>query len=488
MSSRSLPYRDDLTRSRALANARDYFDSGMLHADLARRVAYRTESQEDASGPVLRSYLADEIAATVAHSGFSARVVDNPVASHGPMLIASRYEGAELPTVLVYGHGDVVRGYEEQWRKPLAPWSLTIEGDRWYGRGTADNKAQHSIVLGALQSVTAARDGRLGFNVKLLIETGEEVGSPGLHALCAALRQELSADVLIASDGPRLNSQRPTIFLGSRGSINFDLELNLREGGHHSGNWGGLLRNPATVLANAIATMIGKDGRIRVEELRPPPIPDDVRLALADIAVGGDEGDPVIDPGWGEPELTPAERVFGWNTLEVLALKSGNADRPVNAIPPAAIARCQLRFVVGTDVRDIGGRIGAHLAARGFSGIEVTVEDGNAATRLSPEHPWVRWAAASVEATTGKAPAILPNLGGTLPNDAFSELLGLPTIWVPHSYPGCSQHAADEHLLGPVAREGLRIMAGLFWDLGEPGATPRGSDEHAQRASATRAA
>jgi acetylornithine deacetylase/succinyl-diaminopimelate desuccinylase-like protein len=467
-----------LTRSQALAKAQEYFDSGTLHADLARRVAYRTESQEEASGPVLRSYLADEIASTVARSGFTARVVDNPVASHGPMLVASRHEGAELQTVLVYGHGDVVRGYEEQWRKPLGPWSLTIEGDRWYGRGTADNKGQHSIVLGALQCAAAARGDRLGFNVKLLIETGEEVGSPGLHALCAALRSELAADVLIASDGPRLNAQRPTIFLGSRGSINFDLELNLRDGGHHSGNWGGLLRNPATVLANAIATMIGKDGRILVDELRPPPIPDDVRLAVADIAVGGDQGDPAIDPGWGEPGLTPAERVFGWNTLEVLALKSGNADRPVNAIPPGAVARCQLRFVVGTEVRRIADILREHLAARDYADIRVRVGDCNAATRLSPDHDWVRWASRSIERTTGKKPAILPNLGGTLPNDAFAEILGLPTLWVPHSYPGCSQHAANEHLLAPVAREGLQIMAGLFWDLGEPGAVP-----HRARAS-----
>jgi hypothetical protein len=54
-----------------------------------------------------------------------------------------------------------------------------------------------------------------------------------------------------------------------------------------------------------------------------------------------------------------------------------------------------------------------------------------------------------------------------LPNEVFADTLGLPTIWVPHSYPACSQHAANEHLLGPVAREGLQIMAGLFWDLGE---------------------
>ena len=90
-----------------------------------------------------------------------------------------------------------------------------------------------------------------------------------------------------------------------------------------------------------------------------------------------------------------------------------------------------------------------------------------AATRLDPEHPWVRWAEASIERTAGARPAILPNLGGSLPNDVFAETLGLPTVWVPHSYPGCSQHAPDEHLLAGVAREGLRIMTGLFWDLGE---------------------
>ena len=79
---------------------------------------------------------------------------------------------------------------------------------------------------------------------------------------------------------------------------------------------------------------------------------------------------------------------------------------------------------------------------------------------------------ASVEATTGARPAILPNIGGSLPNDCFAEALGLPTIWVPHSYPACSQHAPDEHLLAHVAREGLAIMTGLFWDLGAPGSAP----------------
>ena len=66
-------------------------------------------------------------------------------------------------------------------------------------------------------------------------------------------------------------------------------------------------------------------------------------------------------------------------------------------------------------------------------------------------------------------PHILPNLAGSLPNDSFSDVLGLPTVWVPHSYRGCSQHAPYEHVLKPVCRDALRLMAGLFWDLGERG-------------------
>ena len=100
--------------------------------------------------------------------------------------------------------------------------------------------------------------------------------------------------------------------------------------------------------------------------------------------------------------------------------------------------------------------------------IEQVAEAG--ATRLSPDNAWARWAAASIERSTGQRPALLPNLGGSLPNDIFADLLGLPTLWVPHSYPACAQHAPNEHLLGSVAREGLAIMAGLFWDLGDQGA------------------
>ena len=165
--------------------------------------------------------------------------------------------------------------------------------------------------------------------------------------------------------------------------------------------------------------------------------------------------------------------MFGWCSFDVLAMRAGNPEAPVNAVPPSAWARCQLRFVVGVDVDDIRPALRRHLDRQGFGLVEIASarDEIFRATRLDPEDPWVGWVVASIAKTSGKKPALLPNLGGSLPNDIFAELLGLRTIWVPHSYPGCSQHAPNEHLPLEIAREALGVMAGLYWDLG--GETPR---------------
>jgi acetylornithine deacetylase/succinyl-diaminopimelate desuccinylase-like protein len=456
-----------VTRSLALARAADYFDSGQFLADLSRRVAFRTETGAAGRDLDLLAYLEQEMVPAAARLGAAARILDNPDASGGPFLVAHRHEDDGLPTVLTYGHADVVLAEAQRWRAGLDPWQVTVEQDRWYGRGTADNKGQHTINLAALEQVLAARDGRLGFNLKILIETSEESGSPGLGKFCARHREELAADVLIASDGPRVAAERPTVFLGSRGSAAFTLAVRLRERSYHSGNWGGLLRNPATVLASALACLVDGRGEILVPGLRPPPVPAAVRAALATIGVGGGPDDPDIDQDWGEPGLTPAERVIGWNTLEVLSLAAGNPDTPVNAIPGSAHAHCQLRFVVGTDIAGLASAVRAHLDQHGFSMVEVVPGHIMNATRADPDGPWVRRVLDSLERTDGTPAALLPNLGGSLPNDAFADELGLPTVWIPHSYPACAQHAPDEHLLGPLARQALRLMAGLFWDLGD---------------------
>ncbi|SFH62131.1 Acetylornithine deacetylase/Succinyl-diaminopimelate desuccinylase [Collimonas sp. OK307] len=467
-----------MSRTEAIAKASAYFDDGRFRETLARRVAVRTESQEAGSAPILRAYLDEQIVPELAALGFSCQIVDNPQAGGSPFLLAERIEPGAAFTVLTYGHGDVVRGYDSQWRSGLNPWEIIVEGDRWYGRGAADNKAQHTINFAALAQVLAVRHGKLGYNVKVILEMGEEIGSPGLKEICALHAERLAADVFIASDGPRVSAAKPTMFLGSRGGVNFDLRVKLRDGGHHSGNWGGLLRNPGVRLANAIASLIDERGCIRVARLLPEGLPQSVRDALDGVEVGGSVGDPEVDSDWGEPGLSPAERVFGWNTLEVLAMKTGNPEAPVNAIPGHAFAHCQIRYVVGSDSKNFLAHIRSHLVALGYDDVEVLPSGIQfEATRLDPDDAWVRWGLASMQRTTGTAPTLLPNLGGSLPNDVFADVLGLPTLWVPHSYPACSQHAPNEHILASVSRESLQIMAGMFWDLAE-----EGGQVHAQRA------
>jgi acetylornithine deacetylase/succinyl-diaminopimelate desuccinylase-like protein len=188
---------------------------------------------------------------------------------------------------------------------------------------------------------------------------------------------------------------------------------------------------------------------------------------LGDVEIKPLAEEPALSENWGEDGLSAAERVYAWNTLEVLSMSSGNIDHPANAIPGHARAILQLRFVVGTKYEQVVDAVRTHLHANGFPMVEVSATQSFIASRTDFDSPWIKWAADSILQTTGKAPAVLPNFGGSLPNDVFSETLGLPTIWVPHSYPGCSQHAPDEHILLDVTEEALGIMAGLFWDLGE---------------------
>jgi len=464
------------SRSGAMARARAYVQGGAFESDLARRVAIPTESQVARGLPHLIRYQHEEMRPSFEAMGFTCEIFDNPVAGCGPVLLAQRLERDGGPTVLGYGHGDVVQGLDDQWTKGDGPWRTARDGDRVYGRGTADNKGQHTINLGALQAVIAER-GRLGFSAKVMIEMGEENGSRGVREIMTANRDAFSADVFIGSDGPRVRMDRPTISLGARGGQSFDLFCDLRQGAHHSGNWGGALADPAMILAQALSTIVSPTGELQIPEWRPPEISPAVREALRDVVLDGGPDGPAVDADWGEPGLSPAENVYAWNSFAVLAMLSGNPDRPVNAIAPWARARCQLRYIAGTDRADILPALRQHLDARGFEHVKIALpppetSDGFSASRTEPDHPWAEWVRGSLSRSTNAPLAVIPQTGGSICNDLFTDLLGIPAIWVPHSYSGCSQHAPDEHILMSLSSNAIELMAGLYWDLGNE-TTPR---------------
>ncbi|WP_426959048.1 M20/M25/M40 family metallo-hydrolase [Muricoccus radiodurans] len=457
------------TREGAIGRARSAFSTGQYLDGLRRLVAVPTESQNPASAAELQRYCVETVPSLMEGMGFEPRLSANPLPGRGPALIAERREGAGLPTVLVYGHGDVVRGMEGRWSDGLDPWSVTVRDGKWFGRGTADNKGQHLIAIEALRAVLEER-GRLGFNAVLLIETGEEVGSPGLREIvardCAALRP----DVFIGLDGPRQATTVPELRLGCRGGVAFDLRVNLRDRAHHSGHWGGVLADPAVLLAHALASILAEDGRILVEGWTPKEIPDGVRRACASLVFEDLPGLPEPDSWWGEPGLTKAERIFAWTSAVVLAGITGIPDAPANAVQAEARLRMQVRHTVDVAGSAILPALRHHLDARGHHRVEIVPvheREMFAAARTDPDHPWIQALAESLRRSTGAAPNLVPNSSGGNPSAIFAEELGVPVAWVPNGHAGSNQHAPDEHALEPLLREGLAIMAGVWWDIGE---------------------
>ena len=191
---------------------------------------------------------------------------------------------------------------------------------------------------------------------------------------------------------------------------------------------------------------------------------------LADVKVEPSADEPALSENWGEEGLSAGRAALCLEYAGSAGDVVGQYREAGQRHPGHAQAMLQLRFVVGTRHEQVIDAVRAHLHGNGFPMVEVKATQSFIASRTDFDSPWINWTAQSIRQTTGKAPAVLPNFGGSLPNDVFSEALGLPTIWMPHSYPGCSQHAPNEHILLPVTEEALAIMAGLFWDLGE---TPR---------------
>lgn len=442
----------------------DYFKK------LSKLVTFKTESQLSTSLPVLFDYLNEGVGPLFKELGYVVKIFENPIVGAGPVMLAERNEGSQF-TVVGYGHGDVIHGQEGKWDNDRNPWKLSFEGNKVYGRGTVDNKGQHLAHLIALKSLIKINN-KLGFNHRFIIEMGEENGSRGFRQLVQDNLGSFSGDVFFASDGPRTEIKRPNITLGNRGVLNFDLVCNSREGGHHSGNWGGLLSNPAIVLANAIASIIDSKGSLKVDGLMVKRIPENVKKALKGLKRDGGPNSPEIDLNWGPTDRSSIEKATASNTFEVLNFSAGDPLHPVNAVPPFAKAACQIRFVMGTSLKDIIPILRKHLDKFNFEMIEINdpLQSNSIsfeASRTDPNSPFPQWASSIISDVAKNDCGILPNSAGSNMTEVIQYDLDIPIVWLPLSYTGCSQHAPNEHMLKSLMREGIALVTSIYFHLGD---------------------
>jgi acetylornithine deacetylase/succinyl-diaminopimelate desuccinylase-like protein len=295
------------------------------------------------------------------------------------------------------------------------------------GRGGADNKGQHlSNILGAMDAVRASA---AQWKVKIILDGEEEHGSPNLAAIAQAHRDKLAADVLIGSDGPK-QKNAPTLVMGVRGLLTVNLVAdNGQTASVHSGNYGNIVPNPVLPLARLIGD-----------------IEERVRAWSAEHEAFRREASEVFAKWEDKAVWTP----FLKPTVNINSFLSDGASPTLRRtiIPRTAHARLDIRLTPDTPVaamREIVQRAVADHQSR-TPGITFTVEtDGQPASYTSPARPEFGWLLRLLEEHGGEEPVALPILGGTLPLHVFTDVLGIPCLWIPAANSNNQQHDVNEH-------------------------------------------
>jgi acetylornithine deacetylase/succinyl-diaminopimelate desuccinylase-like protein len=371
------------------------------------------------------------------------------------------------PHVIVYGHYDVQPpGPIEEWDSP--PFRATVRGGRMYGRGTGDNKGQHLAQLLALRALRDTGDG-VPCTVTVLLDGEEEIGSPNLEATLGGLRDRLGADLAVWSDGPVHDSGEPTVVLGVRGIVSFEIVVRGASAPLHSGNWGGVAPNPAWELVWLLATMRTPDGHIAIdgyaagalplgpaERLALGALPADIDAALA--GAGLDRMDAPADRPFPDRLAMPT---FTINSLTCL---DGGDHRTV--IPATAVARCDMRLVGGQRAETAVAAVRAHIA-RHLPHAEFRLTRGvMQASRTPPDSPHTAVIVDALTAAYGRRAVLLPMLGGSLPVAALSDGLGLPCYGVPLANVDERNHAPNENLELRRFHDGIVACANVLTALG----------------------
>lgn len=412
------------------------------------------------------SEVVEYITSVMSKIGMDVRVM--PTAGW-PMVFGEYRARADAPTVLLYGHYDVQPPDPlEEWISP--PFEPTVREGRLYARGVGDNKGQHFAQLMALETLLTRRGG-LPCNVKVLLEGEEEVGSPNMPAFVEAHREELRADLVIISDGPVHENGRPVISFGVRGVLDIELRARGANQDLHSGNWGGVVPNPLWTLVHLLASMKNERGEITIEGFYDniQPLSELEREALAKLPVDVEGvkqrlGIQRLD----EPqERGYFERLAAWPTLTINGIHGGyGGPGSQTVLPHEAVAKCDIRLVEAQRTDEILAKVRAHVQ-RHAPEVSVISYGAMDPAKTPLDSPFTEPLRQAILAAQGVEPLLVPAKGGSLPNYAFTAILGIPAFGIPYANADESNHAPNENLELARFFAGIKTGAAMLSYLGQ---------------------
>jgi len=366
-----------------------------------------------------------------------------------PIVYAEKIIDPAKPTVLVYGHYDVMPA------DPLNLWNTepfepVVKDGRIWGRGTNDDKGQSFMHAKAFEYMVES--GILPCNVKFMFEGEEECGSKSILTWCAANKERLTADVILVSDTSMFGQQDPSITTGLRGLSSVEVEVTGPSHDLHSGLFGGAVANPANVLCSMIASLHDENGRITVKGFY-----DDVeevsaadRAALAKAPYNEEEYKNAIKVKalTGEKGYSTQERTGIRPTLDVNGIWSGyTGEGGKTIIPSKANAKISMRLVPNQDYKNIGPLFKEHFESIAPPTVNVTVKvnhGGPAYVSPTDTKGYKAAYAACVEAF-GKEPVPFRS-GGSIPIiAAFDQILGIKSILLGFGLDSDAIHSPNEN-------------------------------------------
>ncbi len=379
--------------------------------------------------------------------------------------------GPGKPTVLVYGHYDVVPALmEDGWDTP--PFEPVVSDGKIYARGVTDNKGQLFIHVKALESYLAT--GGAPVNVKFFLEGEEEVASPNLRPFVESHLNLLRADVCVISDSSMRVIEEPAITHSLRGMTYAEIEVEGPHGDLHSGAFGGAVHNPALALVEILGKLYNPDGTIAVPGFYDDVVPltdaERAMIAKTDLSEEQFRGATGVPAVWGDTRYTIRERISARPTLDINGLWSGwSGPGPKTIIPARAGAKLSSRLVGNQDPDKIYRLLKGYIESIAPPTIKVTVRlltTGRPA--LIPfDLPEMQAAARAYEKGWGYTP-VFTRSGGSIPVVAdLVDLMHIPVVMMGYGLDSDGLHAPNEHYSLEMFRRGIDTAIVYMEELAE---------------------